>query len=334
MHTLSIIIPTYNAERYLTETIDCIIHQTFQDWELIIVDDCSTDNTPIILHKYISNNSKINFIKTASNSGSARIPRLVGIKIAHCDYVTCIDADDILDTDYFEKMMAKIQNTHADIVCSKLVRFSAGGILYESIPLPSFNLGQVISGIDACCLTLGGWKISASGMVSKRSLMQKILENNNDNYVNSDEIDTRKILFYSHNVAFADTHYYYRIHPESITHKVSPRLFEKLTTNNQLYTFVLENLQQTHPEVVAEFEKECIDTLVGLETLFLQINRTFTLQQKKDIQCCIKKAYKETHANIVPSSTKLSLAMKSYPTFLLYAWTRFKLKKILKYNRK
>lgn len=91
---VSIITPTYNSNKFLKETLDSIIAQTYKNWELIITDDGSTDNTLLILEEYSKKESRINFYKSASNLGSG-LARNNSIKIAKGRYITFIDSDDI-----------------------------------------------------------------------------------------------------------------------------------------------------------------------------------------------------------------------------------------------
>lgn len=91
---VSIITPTYNSSKFLRETLDCIIAQTYKNWELIITDDGSTDNTLLILEEYSKKESRINFYKSVSNLGSG-IARNNSIKLAKGRFIAFIDSDDI-----------------------------------------------------------------------------------------------------------------------------------------------------------------------------------------------------------------------------------------------
>ena len=81
MQKVSIVLPTYNGERFIKNSIDSIINQSFQDWELIIVNDCSTDHTPSIIKEYEKIDCRIKIIdnsenqKTRNGSQSLRLPR-------------------------------------------------------------------------------------------------------------------------------------------------------------------------------------------------------------------------------------------------------------------
>ena len=89
---VSIIIPTYNASTYIEETLESIFNQTFCDYEIIVIDDGSTDNTKDLLEKYAH---KITYIYQ-ENSGAPAKPRNVGIQRAKAPYIALFDADDIM----------------------------------------------------------------------------------------------------------------------------------------------------------------------------------------------------------------------------------------------
>lgn len=94
MPVVSIIIPAYNASRFIRQCIESILNQDFHDWELIIIDDGSTDNTKKICEEYISTNRKIHLI-TQQNQGVS-VARNKGLCISSGDFIMFIDADDLL----------------------------------------------------------------------------------------------------------------------------------------------------------------------------------------------------------------------------------------------
>ncbi len=111
---ISIIMPVYNAAKYLRETLDSVVNQTFSDFELIAVNDGSTDNSGDILEEY--NNRIENYrIINQENSGVS-ISRNNGIHFALGKYVSFLDADDILDKHYLELLYSAAQQHDADIV--------------------------------------------------------------------------------------------------------------------------------------------------------------------------------------------------------------------------
>lgn len=114
MPKVSVIIPTYNVEKYLSDCLNSILNQTFEDIEIICIDDGSTDSTLKILNEYSSKDNRIKIL-TQENAGPG-VARTKGIAVAQGEYLSFIDSDDYISLDYYEKLYTKAQKTNADIV--------------------------------------------------------------------------------------------------------------------------------------------------------------------------------------------------------------------------
>lgn len=101
---VSIITPSFNSERFITATIQSVQNQTYQNWEMIIVDDCSTDQTVGIIEQFVINDSRIHFFQLEKNSG-AGIARELALSKANGDYITFLDADDLWKPLKLEKQL-------------------------------------------------------------------------------------------------------------------------------------------------------------------------------------------------------------------------------------
>lgn len=99
----SVIVPTFNCKPFILETIDSVKKQTFKSWELIIVDDNSTDGTFELVEKYIKESNQIKLLKTNSNYGSPGRPRDMGVQVASGKYVTFLDGDDTYQPQKLER---------------------------------------------------------------------------------------------------------------------------------------------------------------------------------------------------------------------------------------
>ena len=110
---VSIIIPTYNQENYIAETLECVIKQTYKDWECIIVDDGSTDQTPILCNRLCASDKRIRVIHQKNIGLSAT--REKGIKNTNHDFITFVDADDWIHPNMYQNMMAALLKEHVDI---------------------------------------------------------------------------------------------------------------------------------------------------------------------------------------------------------------------------
>lgn len=91
---VSIIMPTYNCGHYIQKTIESVLQQTYKEWELLIIDDCSTDNTKEIVEKYVIDYEQIHYVCQDSNKGVA-IARNKGMELAKGTYIAFLDSDDV-----------------------------------------------------------------------------------------------------------------------------------------------------------------------------------------------------------------------------------------------
>ena len=98
---VSIIMPSYNTEKYISESIESVVAQTYKKWELIIVDDCSNDLTIEVVKKYLKDYSNIFFIQLKKNSGAA-VARNKGIEQAKGEYIAFLDSDDLWEKNKLE----------------------------------------------------------------------------------------------------------------------------------------------------------------------------------------------------------------------------------------
>lgn len=109
MHPLvSIVLPVYNGEQFLRQSIDSIIAQTFQDWELLILDDCSTDSSPDIAREYAGSDQRIHYYRNEQN---LRLPGNLnkGFSLARGDYLTWTSDDNLYRPTALEKMVRALQ---------------------------------------------------------------------------------------------------------------------------------------------------------------------------------------------------------------------------------
>ena len=119
---ISIIVPVYNTEKYLKDCIDSILNQTYQNIELILINDESTDSSSSICREYAKHDNRIIFLQQM-NSG-AGVARNRGIKTATGTYIMFVDSDDIIDKTMLEKMVDRIQNPpEQGIVVCKVCKF-------------------------------------------------------------------------------------------------------------------------------------------------------------------------------------------------------------------
>ena len=104
---VSIIMPSYNTGRFIKDTIESVLAQSYTNWELIIVDDCSTDDTDQIIERYLTDN-RIIYIKNKTNSGAA-LSRNRALREAKGKWIAFLDSDDLWEPLKLEKQIAFMQ---------------------------------------------------------------------------------------------------------------------------------------------------------------------------------------------------------------------------------
>lgn len=134
---VSIITPTYNCGKFIAETIDSVLAQTYQNWEMIIVDDVSTDNTEDVVSEYIKKDGRIKYTKLDVNSGAA-VARTTAMHLAEGQYMAFLDSDDLWTSDKLEKQLNFMKEHDYAFSCTA----------YEQIDEESKSLDRVIKIIE------------------------------------------------------------------------------------------------------------------------------------------------------------------------------------------
>lgn len=128
---VSIIMPTYNCGQFITESILSVQQQTYKDWELIIVDDCSQDNTEEVLQKF-EQDSRIQYIKLDQNGGPA-VARNTGIEKADGEYIAFLDSDDLWTSNKLEKQLTFMQANDYNFTCTSYDQIDEKGQFLDRI---------------------------------------------------------------------------------------------------------------------------------------------------------------------------------------------------------
>ncbi|HPP11038.1 MAG TPA: glycosyltransferase family 2 protein [Defluviitoga tunisiensis] len=123
---VSIIMPTYNCANYIEESIISVIKQTYTNWELIIIDDCSTDNTKEVVNDYLIRDSRIKYIRLDVNSGAA-IARNKGMEQAKGKYIAFLDSDDLWMKDKLEKQIKFMESNGYAFTCTTYAQIDEDG---------------------------------------------------------------------------------------------------------------------------------------------------------------------------------------------------------------
>ena len=166
--TITIIIPTYNKADFISQTIESALNQTYSDYKILVVDDCSSDGTDLIVKKYISD--KLRYIRHEKNLGPS-VTYNDGILMSDSKYVTILDNDDILLPNHLELIMQEFKkDEHLDVVFSRLAVIDENNNCLNKIQEPPFadkyKLLNILFYIEN--------RIPSPGISFRKSLFNKI----------------------------------------------------------------------------------------------------------------------------------------------------------------
>lgn len=155
---ISVVVPIYKVEKYLLRCIDSIINQTYNNLEIILVDDGSPDNCPLICDDYAKKDSRITVIH--KKNGGLSDARNAGMEVATGKYISFIDSDDYISLDFFKTLYNTMQSEKSDIVECSVVKF------YEDNHFDDFCDNGIINSYN----TLEG----LSGLISENPFKQHV----------------------------------------------------------------------------------------------------------------------------------------------------------------
>jgi glycosyltransferase involved in cell wall biosynthesis len=137
---ISIIVPIYNSEKYLERCLNSIVLQNYEDFELILINDGSTDNSLKICNKYQNNYSRVNVVNLENNGVS--FARNLGMKYARGEFILFVDSDDWLHENYIIDLINQIRNQGVDCVLQGFIRVDEDGSILKSIKLGNSKISS------------------------------------------------------------------------------------------------------------------------------------------------------------------------------------------------
>lgn len=120
---VSVVIPCFNAERFLKMTIRSVLNQTYQNLQIIVVDDKSTDDSVSIVRQLMSEDARIELIETQQNYGAPAGPRNIGVRAAKGKWIAFLDSDDIWHPKKLEHQISVLASTGAKFCCTSMMDF-------------------------------------------------------------------------------------------------------------------------------------------------------------------------------------------------------------------
>lgn len=152
--SVSVIMPTFNSEHYISDTIESVRNQTHTDWELWVIDDCSKDDTVATVTEIAKNDPRIKIIQLESNGGAA-VARSAGIKKSTGRYIAFLDSDDKWDIHKLEKQIGFMEahNVAFSHTGYRRIQAGTGASLSEYIPSRRLTYKDMLYSNHVGCLT-------------------------------------------------------------------------------------------------------------------------------------------------------------------------------------
>ena len=123
---VSIVMPAYNCEDFIGIALDSVINQTYQNWEVIVVDDCSTDNTAKLVQEYVKKDNRIKYHKLDRNSGAA-VARNKAVDLANGKYMAFLDSDDVWFPEKLTKQIGYMKENAYTFTCTSYTKIDEEG---------------------------------------------------------------------------------------------------------------------------------------------------------------------------------------------------------------
>ncbi len=282
---ISVIVPVYNGEEFLSQCLDSILAQTLQDIEILCVNDGSTDNSLKILKGYAKKDKRIQIINQKNQGLSAS--RNNAMKIAKGEYLSFVDADDYINEQFLEELYNSAIKENADIALGNIIRVENG-----EKPWLCYKKKQVADKTDDIFKLLN---LPKTCYVWNRIYRREFILNNNlffkEGITFEDIIWSPQVAYKAKKaVCVPKADYYYRYNEKSIvaTSIKNPEKQKNIRSAHEFYNeFVLKNKLK----VPLAWEKECLLRVLGLK---LVRTREICNYKKEYFFCGIKIAQSKT----------------------------------------
>lgn len=257
---VSIIMPVYNVESYIEESISSVINQTYDNFELIIINDGSTDSSLSVLKNFLQNNShaRVRIIETVNKGLSAA--RNLGLQIALGDYIYFLDSDDFLEKQFLEKITKRIVKNNNDVIifqyrvvseyAEKKEELNTSGVKTYS----NFSKKQIIDDY-----LLGNIQNYAWSYVAQKQIYQKNKIFFPIDKAYEDIVVFPKIIYYANNVSIVNNVLYnYRQRSNSITNITSTQktiiyLSDYLSNVKENKKWMLKNFEINYKKMIYNY---------------------------------------------------------------------------------
>lgn len=280
---ISILMAVYNAEKWLSKAINSVLAQSYNDWELICMDDGSTDSSWNILQQYSWQDKRICIFRY-DHCGSHAILLNRGTRLATGEFVFPLDSDDYISSDLLSCMVKRQMETGVDFIIPDMYRVDENGEVMSCMKGRAGNREMILSGRQAVIYSLD-WSIHTLGLLRKEIALANLFDE--EGYCV--EVISRQRLFACQQVAFSSGIYYYLQNAQAITKRFGVRKFYYVEIDVKMLAFLQEKGFELN--VQSRYYLESIRRLIGAQKLYYQRANDLSLAGRKTVKRYLSHAY-------------------------------------------
>ena len=320
---VSILMAVYNAEKWVGKAIESVINQSYDNWELICMNDGSTDNSLELLQDYADKDSRIR-VYSYKHCGIHAVYLNKGILLAKGEFVYSLDSDDWISSDLLLELLKRQSETGADFVISDMCRIDEKGNELSCIIGCLGDRNAIITGRQAVVHSLD-WSIHTLGIIKKE--IAASLPFDEDGY--SVEVTARRRLLACKKIAFSRGTYYYLQNTQAITKRFGVRKFYYVMIDVKMLRFLKENGFET--KVQEMYYADSLRRLIAAQILYAQRYKELSQSDRQKVSSYVRTAFRylmqqtelfKATKNALSVKQRCVLTTKQQWLFNLYCYLR------------
>lgn len=253
---VSIVVPVYNVESYLPECIESLINQSYQDIEIILVDDSSTDDSLAICRIYEKKDRRIRVYH--KDNGGAASARNYGLDRVNGEFICLVDSDDFVSQDYVSKLLERLKSTGSDIAVCSYVQLYKNAKVKNPYTYPVTTMSQ----IEYLERFLSDW---TCGIAWNKMFKYELIEGirYTEGHKIDDEFFTYLAVMNCKQVSiFSEELYYYRMRASSVMSNAEKYQKEMLMDKVEYSVVRYENVKRAYPILQEKYLNDLLDRMI------------------------------------------------------------------------
>jgi glycosyltransferase involved in cell wall biosynthesis len=304
-YDISVIVPVYNTEKYLHRCIKSIIAQTYSNFECILANDCSTDNSASILASYAEYDNRIKMLSNTVNMGSS-LTRKAGFEASKGRYILFIDSDDWMESDMLEQLYRAANAGDYDMALCDYYIDTANACTPEKTIIDCNDITNNL-----------GFKFCAAvwNRLIKRTIVEKVVFPQHGKY--EDRVITQQALYYSKTLVKVDIPLYHYFLNEESTFRISANRYKQYFEMKANIEFLINFYHDNIPDIPQELNDNINNYVNGFKYKWLREATSFYPKSNFELSCfflpfVVSCIFSSLHATMPQDIAKLVYGAKVY----------------------